>query len=102
MNKEVKENAMKATTKRTVTNTKRETVMYIGPTVRGVVINGTLFKDGKLPVLVKKRTEEMPVLQSLFVPVSKLAEAQRELKDSTSAMAICYAKAVEALTEKED
>ena len=99
MNKEVKETAVKATTKKTVTNTKRETVMYIGPTVRGVVINGTLFKDGKLPALVEKRTEEMPVLQSLFVPVSKLAEAQRELKDSKSAMA---AKAVEALTEKED
>ena len=78
MNKEVKA-AVKATTKKTVTNTKRETVMYIGPTVRGVVINGTLFKDGKLPALVEKRTEEMPVLQSLFVPVSKLAEAQREL-----------------------
>jgi hypothetical protein len=102
LNKEVKETAVKAITKKTVTNTKRETVMYIGPTVRGVVINGTLFKDGKLPALVKKRTEEMPVLQSLFVPVSKLAEAQRELKDLKSAMAICYSKAVEALTEKED
>jgi hypothetical protein len=102
LNKELKETAVKATTKRTVTNTKRETVMYIGPTVRGVVINGTLFKDGKLPALVEKRTEEMPVLQSLFVPVSKLAEAQKELKDSKSAMAICYSKAVEALTEKED
>ena len=66
MNKEVKETAVKAITKKTVTNTKRETVMYIGPTVRGVVINGTLFKDGKLPALVKKRTEEMPVLQSLI------------------------------------
>ena len=71
MNKEVKETAVKAITKKTVTNTKRETVMYIGPTVRGVVINGTLFKDGKL-------------------------------KDLKSAMAICYSKAVEALTEKED
>ena len=101
MNKEVKETAVKATTRKTVTNTKRETVMY-GPTVRGVVITGTLFKDGKLPALAEKRTEEMPVLQSLFVPVSKLAEAQKELKDSKSAMAICYSKAVKALTEKED
>ena len=76
MNKEVKETAVKATTRKTVTNTKRETVMYIGPTVRGVVITGTLFKDGKLPALAEKRTEEMPVLQSLFVPVSKLAEKE--------------------------
>lgn len=101
MNKEVKETVAKTTaTKKTVA--KQETTMYIGPTIRGVVIQGTLFKGGKLPEMVTKKIENMPILQSLFVPVSKLGDARKERKDSKSAISICYEKAVEMLMEKED
>lgn len=103
MNKEVKETTVKSTTqKKAAVKQETETSMYMGPTIRGCVIHGTLFKDGKLPEMVSKKIQNIPVLQSLFIPVSKLGEARKELSNSKSEISICYEKAVEALMEKED
>ena len=87
---------MKATAK------KAETVMYVGPNIAGITINGTLYKDGKLPSLLRKKITELPVLKSLLIPVSNLAQATKELHDPKSAISICYKNALLSVkTEKE-
>lgn len=81
---------------------KKETVMYIGPNIVGVVTKNTLFADGKLPVLLQKKVEEIPVLQSLLIPVSALAKTNMEIKNPCSAVSICYKKAEEMLKNEEE
>ncbi len=86
---------------KTKTARKRETVMYIGPNITGVVTKNTLLADGKLPAPLQKKTEEIPVLQSLLIPVSELAKTNVEIKNPCSAVSICYKKAEEMLSVKE-
>lgn len=78
----------------------KEAVMYVGPNMTGVAVKGTLYKDGKLPDLLKKKIEGLPVLDSLLVPVSNLTQATRDLQDPKSAISTCYANALAEL-EKE-
>lgn len=85
--------AQKATTK----GSAKEAVMYIGPNVAGVTVKGTLYKEGKLPKLLKKKIEEIPVLASLLVPVSRLAQAIKERSDPKSEISTCYANALAEL-----
>ncbi len=77
------------------------TVMYIGPQIRGVVSSNTIFNNG-LPEVLKKKAEEMPVIQSLIVPVKELARARREMQDETTAIGTCYKKLVSLLKEKRE
>lgn len=76
-----------------------ETVMYVGPNMRGIAVKGTLYQKGKLPVLLRKKMSEMPVLSSLLVPVSKLTQITKDLKDPMSEISICYKNVVEELTK---
>lgn len=68
-----------------------ETVVYIGPSIKNVVVTGTIYTNG-LPEAVKKEMERQPALKSLLVPISGLAEAQKELNIPGSAMATIYKK----------
>ena len=70
---------------------RKETVIYIGPTVPGIVIAGTIFNNG-CPEKLKKAMEEKMVLSMLLVPVSGLAKARQELKEPGSVLQICYEK----------
>ncbi len=70
---------------------KKETVMYIGPSIKNVVSTGTLYRNG-LPEALKKEMEKQPVIKSLIVPVSGLARAQRQLATPGSALAVIYGK----------
>lgn len=85
--------AQKATTK----GSAKEAVMYIGPSVTGVAVKGTLYKEGKLPELLKKKIEEIPVLASLLVPVSRLTQTTKERRDPKSEISTCYANAAAEL-----
>lgn len=80
--------------KSTARDSKKETVMYIGPNIPGRAIKGTLYQNAKLPELLKEKLEEMPVLKSLFVPVSDLARSMKELRNPKSAISTCYANAL--------
>lgn len=68
-----------------------KTVMYVGPTIRGVAAEGSLFKNG-LPELLKNEMEKQPAIRDLIVPVDRLAEANKELAMPGSALAAVYRK----------
>lgn len=72
----------------------KEAVIYIGSTVPGTVIAGTVFNNG-YPERLKKAMESEKALSMLMVPVSGLAEARQELKKTGSVLQICYEKVKE-------
>lgn len=71
---------------------RKETVVYIGPTMKGVAITGGLYNNG-LPEELKNEIEKRPMLRELVVPVERLAEAKKELAKPGSALATIYKKA---------
>lgn len=52
--------------------------IYIGPTIPGVVTNGTIFKD-KLPKHVEEKATENKNIARLIIPVSDVLEAKKRL-----------------------
>ena len=52
--------------------------IYIGPTIPGVVTNGTIFKD-KLPEHVERKAAENKNIARLIIPVSDVVEAKKRL-----------------------
>ncbi len=72
----------------------KEAVMYIGPTVPGVVASGTVFNNG-YPKKLKDAMETERTLAMLMIPVSGLTEARKELRKSGSVLSICYEKVKE-------
>ena len=49
--------------------------IYIGPTIPGVVTNGTIFKD-KLPEHIEKKAEENKNIARLIIPIGDVLEAK--------------------------
>jgi|AmaraimetP72IA01_FD_contig_21_22916984_length_438_multi_14_in_0_out_0_1 hypothetical protein len=55
-----------------------ENYMYIGPTVARIGLKGnTLVLGAEPPPQLKSLMELKPIIQTLFVPTSKVAEARR-------------------------
>lgn len=73
-----------------------KTVVYIGPTIGGVVTRNAIFNNG-LPKSLKEKTTEIPVLKELIVPIDKLGDAKVNIVKEGSALNICYQKVVEFL-----
>ena len=64
-------------------------VMYIGPTIRGVVRHGAAFSGG-IPGRLEKLAEKKPVIKNLIVPLSGLESAVRESNTEGTALAVAY------------
>lgn len=65
---------------------KKEAVIYIGPSLpRGQLHKNVTFRAGELPAHVQKMVDGNADLAALFVPASKLAQAQRNMADPASA-----------------
>lgn len=77
-------------------NQDKRILVYLGPSVFGVIQNGTAFRGG-LPPKVQALAEARPILKELFVPAGELAKAQLELRRSGSRLWMCYQEAVKAL-----
>lgn len=73
---------------------KQCTVMYLGPTITGVVRHSTIFKDGVLPERVKECISQLPMIERLFVSLDKLPEAKKELNKKQSVLCTIYAQTV--------
>lgn len=73
------------------TTQEAETVVYIGPDIPGAK-QYTTYNAG-LPDALKEKIKEHPFLNSLVVPVEKLARASAELAREGSALSILYRKA---------
>lgn len=65
-------------------------LMYLGPTITGVVRHSTTFKDGVLPKKVKECVEQFPVMKKLFVAMEDIPKTTKELKKEQSALGTIY------------
>lgn len=81
-----------------MTDTK-ETSMYIGPTVRGVVRHGATFSGG-IPSRLEKLAAAMPIMRNLIVPLSEMESAMRETNTEGAARAVAYDRVL-ALSEED-
>ena len=61
-----------------------ETVVYCGPTLRGIAKQYTPFTGGSIPTELQRRCEDMPLLRELIVPVEKYAEFRARLNQTGS------------------
>lgn len=76
----------------------KEHVVYLGPTVKGIVESGAAFTNG-LPKKFKEFAEENPIVHELIVPISNLADARKELRSENSPMAVFF-DSVKEIAEK--
>ncbi len=68
-------------------------LMYLGPTITGVVRHSTVFKDGTLPKEVQECIARLPVMERLFVEVDKVPGAVKELRRGQGVLGTVYARA---------
>lgn len=81
------------TTKPTTDLKAVEPAIYVGPNLPGGKLSRyTVFKNGAMMPHVAKLIEANPAIKSLIVPVSKLAETEQKLQDSSSVVASRYAE----------
>lgn len=64
-------------------------VMYLGPTMPGVVQENAVFKDG-LPKAVSEMADSDKNFSRLLVPVGKVMEAKKQLKMEGSVLLVAY------------
>lgn len=66
-----------------------EAVAYIGPTIKGVAVNGTVFSNGT-PAGLNDKIAEVPAIKGLLIPVSKLAAANVAIHTEGTALNTLY------------
>ena len=72
--------------------TKTQNVMYLGPTIVGVVRHSTVFKGGVLPRKVEECVKELPIMNKLFVALEDIPKAVIELKKEQSVLGTIYSQ----------
>lgn len=96
---EVKTEAVKAeveTVKETVTPEpkkepeKKSNLVYLGPTITGVIRHSTVFQDGILPAMAQQCVSEFPMMRRLFVTLDEMPDAVKELSKKQSALGAIY------------
>ena len=68
----------------------REAVMYLGPTIVGVIRHSTVFKEGILPEKVQECIKQLPMMERLFVPIGDIPEAVKEINKNQSVLRTIY------------
>ena len=71
---------------------KQGNLMYLGPTITGVVRHSTIFKDGVLPQKVNECVEQFPAMKKLFVPMGEIPKVVKELRKEQSALGTIYSQ----------
>ena len=87
-----KENAVEVTVEKSTVKKSEGpgNLMYLGPSLIGIIRHSTVFKDGVLPDKVKKCCDEYPPMKKLFIPLDGIAAASKELGKEQSVLgAIC-------------
>lgn len=74
---------------------KKGNLVYMGPTIVGIVRHATVFKAGDLPEKAKECVAEFPAMGRLFVEIDRLPDAARELKKKQSALSALYLQTME-------
>lgn len=73
-----------------------EPVAYLGPDIKNVAINGTVYTGG-LPEALKEKIKETPAIKGLLVPVSDLAAAGVAVATKGTALNTLYSSVRETL-----
>lgn len=79
--------------------TVNEQVVYIGPTIPGIIVANTILSNGITKELADAKNE-VPAIGTLIVPIRKLAYARKRLELRDTPESICYEKVLKYLTEK--
>ena len=66
-----------------------EPVAYIGPDLKNIAINGTVYVCG-LPKALQEKIEEIPAIKGLVVPISNLANAGVAIRTQGTALNNLY------------
>lgn len=72
--------------KKVVEKKTRNDLMYLGPTITGVIRYSTIFKNGVLPKKVNECVEQYPAMKKLFVAVGEIPAAVKELRKEQSVL----------------
>lgn len=74
-------------------------VMYLGPTIRGVVKHGAVFSGG-IPGRLEKLAVKKPIINHLIVPLSDTVRVKTAIDTEGTLEAVSYDK-IETLSEAE-
>lgn len=77
-----------------MTRKENKKVMYLGPTVRGVVKNGAVFEGG-IPKNLEKIAGKKPIIQNLIVPLENIVDVSKNIRVEGTAEAITFDKIAE-------
>ncbi len=93
MSESVKTPETKAPAKKTqaVTEAKAESVLYVGPTISGIAITGTVYTT--IPEAAKAAKADAPMILNLFIPIREYGEAERMIREKRGYVYSAYAEA---------
>lgn len=77
-----------------MTRKENKKVMYLGPTIRGVVKNGAVFEGG-IPKNLEKIAGKKPIIQNLIVPLENIVDVSKNIRVEGTAEAIVFDKIAE-------
>lgn len=77
-----------------MTRKENKKVMYLGPTIRGVVKNGAVFEGG-IPKNLEKIAGKKPIIQNLIVPLENIVDVSKNIRVEGTAEAIAFDKITE-------
>lgn len=87
--------------KKTAVTTATQAVAYVGPDIKKVAINGTVYTGG-LPKALEEKIEKVPAIKGLIVPISKLAETGVAIATKGTALNNLYNAVKIKLNELDD
>lgn len=96
MSESVKAPETKAPAKKTqaVTEAKTEAVLYVGPTISGIAITGTVYTT--IPEAAKAAKADAPMILNLFIPIREYGEAERMIREKRGYVYSAYAEGSES------
>lgn len=68
-----------------------ETVLYVGPTINGIAITGTVYTT--IPEAAKAAKADAPMILNLFIPIKEYGEAERMIREKRGYVYSAYAEA---------
>lgn len=68
-----------------------ETVLYVGPTINGIAITGTVYTT--IPEAAKAAKADAPMILNLFIPIREYGEAERMIREKRGYVYSAYAEA---------
>lgn len=80
-------------------NKKELSVMYLGPTIRGVVKHGAVFSGG-IPRRLEKLAGNKPIVNQLIIPLTDIVKVKNAIDTEGTVEAVAYDK-IEAISEAE-